>query len=193
MITCRVATFLKGKKLQMSNEITSAPETYTADQLYVREDDGHRYELVNGVLNMMSPAGSEHGWIANNLSLFLSIHVREKGIGRVYAAETGFLISRDPDTVRAADACFVSHESLATVEPSKAYLPLAPDLVIEVVSPSDSSSDVESKAELWLECGSQLVLVADPATQTIRVYENKSEIHVYHTLSKLDAVGRRRV
>lgn len=165
----------------MSNETKPVPQTYTADQLYVREDDGQRYELVNGVLSMMSPAGSEHGWIAGNIYHYLSVHVREKNIGRVYAAETGFLISRDPDTVRAPDACFVSYERLATVEPSKAYLALAPDLVVEVVSPSDSSSDVESKVKLWLESGSQLVLVADPATKTIRVYENKSEIRVYHT------------
>lgn len=163
----------------MSNETETVSKAYTAAQLFEREGDGQRCELVKGVLSMMSPAGSEHGWIAGNIYHYLSVHVRKNKIGRVYAAETGFLISRDPDTVRAPDACFVSHERLATVEPSKAYLALAPDLVVEVVSPNDSSSDVESKAQLWLESGSQLVLVADPATQTIRVYENKSRIRVY--------------
>ena len=57
---------------------------------------------------------------------------------------------------------------------------------MEVTSPNDRFSDVESKAELWLESGSQLVLVADPATKTIRVYENKSEIRVYHAGEQID-------
>jgi len=175
----------------MSTEIEnvnsdSAPRLYTADELYVREDDGNRCELVNGAIIMMSPAGSEHGWIANRISTRLSVHVEEHNLGRSYAAETGFVISQNPDTVRAPDACFVSHDRLASAQPSKGYLALAPDLVVEVVSPSDRFSDVESKAELWLSSGSQIVIVADPKTQTIRVYKNKSEIRIYHNGEQVD-------
>lgn len=126
----------------------------------------------------MSPAGNEHGWIAGRIFVRLATHVESHDLGRAYAAETGFKISESPDTVRAPDACFVSHKQLDTVENTRSFLPLAPDLVVEVVSPNDTSTDVEAKAEQWLESGSKVVLVADPKNETVRVYRNKAEIQV---------------
>ena len=117
----------------------------SADQLHALPDDGNRYELIRGDLIMMSPAGSEHGWIAGRIFVRLATHVEDLDLGRAYAAETGFKISESPDTVRAPDACFVSHERLSTVEDTQSYLPLAPDLVVEVVSSNDSSSDWRRK------------------------------------------------
>ena len=159
---------------QTKTEITSAA------QLYLMPNDGHRRELVKGVLFVMSPAGSEHGRIASRILTRLSTHVEANNLGETFAAETGFLIETNPDTVRARDAAFVSHEKLSTVDDTSAYLPLAPDLVVEVLSPSDSSSEVESKVEQWLNAGSLVVLVADPKNETIRVYRSKSEIQVLH-------------
>jgi Uma2 family endonuclease len=153
----------------------------SADQLYELPDDGNRYELIKGDLIMMSPAGSEHGWIAGRIFVRLATHVENLDLGRAYAAETGFKISESPDTVRAPDACFVSHERLNTVVETRSYLPLAPDLVVEVVSPNDTSTDVEAKAEQWLEAGSRVVLVADPGNQTLRVYKSKAQIEVFHS------------
>jgi len=108
-------------------------------------------------------------------------HVEASRLGRVYAAETGFLIEVDPDTVRAPDAAFVSHERLESALPSTSYLQVAPDLVVEVVSPSDTSTEVEAKAEQWLDAGSRIVLVADPKNQTLRVYRSKAQIEVLHS------------
>ena len=150
----------------------------TAEQLFVMADVGHRYELINGVLKMMSPAGSEHGQVADRISRRLGNHVESKNLGATYAAETGFLIGTSPDTVRAPDAAFVSHSRLKSVEPTSGYLPLAPDLVVEVVSPSDSFSDVEAKAEQWLNAGSSVVIVADPSNLTLRVYENATQVGI---------------
>ena len=129
---------------------------------------------------MMSPAGSEHGRIASRILIRLGSYVEANDLGETFAAETGFLIEEDPDTVRALDAAFVSHKKLNETDQSSAYLPLSPDLVVEVVSPNDSSSDVEAKAEQWLSAGSQIVLVADPKNETFRVYRSKSEIQVLH-------------
>ena len=157
---------------QTKNEIT------TAEQLSAMADDGHRYELINGVLRMMSPAGSEHGQVADRISRRLGNHVESKNLGATYAAETGFLIRTSPDTVRAPDAAFVSHSRLKSVEPTRGYLPLAPDLVVEVVSPSDSFSDVEAKAEQWLNAGTSVVIVADSSNQTLRVYENATQVRI---------------
>ena len=160
---------------QTKNEIT------TAEQLFRAPDCGNRLELVRGVLIVMSPAGSEHGWIAARILTQMANHVEASRLGRVYAAETGFLIEVNPDTVRAPDAAFVSHERLESAPPSSSYLQVAPDLVVEVVSPNDTSTEVESKAEQWLEAGSSIVLVADPTNQTLRVYRSKSQIEVLHS------------
>ena len=167
-----LANWLRNMIIRPENSIT------TAGQLLAMPDDGNRYELNQGVLVMMSPAGSEHGSVAGNLFGELFNHVRSLNLGRTYAADTGFRISSSPDTVRAPDAAFVSHERLATIEPTDGYLPLAPDLVVEVVSPNDSSSAVESKAKQWLDAGTKIVLVADPANQSLRVYRDKSQIQV---------------
>ncbi|MEM7784802.1 MAG: Uma2 family endonuclease, partial [Planctomycetota bacterium] len=102
----------------------------SADQLYAMADDGHRYELIEGVLKMMSRSGSEHGWIAGRLFVRLATYVENYDLGRTYAAETGFKISESPDTVGASVACFVSHERWGTVNKTDSYLPLAPELVI---------------------------------------------------------------
>ncbi len=164
---------------QTNSEITSA------EQLFRSSDDGSRFELVRGVLIVMSPAGSEHGWIASRILIRLGTHVEANDLGKTFAAETGFLIEVNPDTVRAPDAAFVSHERLGTAPPSTSYLQVAPDLVAEVVSPNDSSTDVEAKAEQWLEAGSRIVLVADPKNQTLRVYKSKSQIEVLHSGDEL--------
>ncbi len=160
---------------QTKNEIT------TAEQLFQAPDIGNRLELVRGVLIVMSPAGAEHGWIASRILIRLGTHVEASDLGKTFAAETGFLIEVNPDTVRAPDASFVSHKKLSAAPPSSSYLQVAPDLVVEVVSPNDTSTDVEAKAEQWLEAGSRIVLVADPRNQTLRVYKNKAQIEVLHS------------
>ena len=72
----------------------------TAEELLRKPDDGFRYELVRGELRKMAPAGSEHGYVTLRIASRLEQHVDANGLGRVYAAETGFRISSNPDTVR---------------------------------------------------------------------------------------------
>jgi Uma2 family endonuclease len=151
-------------------------EITTAEKLFSMPNDGNRYELIDGVLNMMSPAGSEHGRIAGRIFSRLAVHVEQYDLGVTYAAETGFRISTSPDTVRAPDAAFVSHERLASVEPTRGYLQLAPDLVVEVISPNDRFSEVESKAANWLRAGTEIVLVADPENRVLKVYTKDADI-----------------
>ncbi len=151
----------------------------TADDLLAMPDDGKRYELVHGDLRMMSPAGGRHGRIAMKLARRLGDFVEERGLGVTYAAETGFLLQQNPDTVRAPDVAFVSHVKLGELADHPGFLPLAPDLVAEVVSPNDSSSEVEEKALNWLAAGVTIVLVVDPQTKTIRDYRSAHEIRVY--------------
>lgn len=161
--------------------------TVTAEQMFVMPDDGNRYELIRGELRMMSPAGGRHGRVAHNLGLILGNHVRRENLGVVYAAETGFLLERDPDTVRAPDAAFVSQAKSRTIDADAGYLPLAPDLACEVISPSDTFSKVEEKASDWLAAGTQLVLLVDPETRKLHVYRAADKIVVLDEESTLDA------
>ena len=150
----------------------------TAEQLLAMPEDGKRYELIEGVLNVMSPAGGEHGQVAGRILRRLGNFVEEYDLGATFAAETGFRIHVSPDTVRAPDAAFVSHERLATIHSLRGFLPLSADLAVEVISPGDTFSEVEAKAAQWLDAGTKTVLVADPATITLRVYEAGADIRV---------------
>src|SRR5258708_28696073 len=97
-------------------------------------DDGFRYELVRGELIRRAPAGDEHGRVTMNLAGPLHVHVLTNNLGFVYAAETGFKIESNPDTVRAPDIAFVGAERLELTGTPLSYRECAPDLVVEVVS-----------------------------------------------------------
>ncbi|MDA0748345.1 MAG: Uma2 family endonuclease [bacterium] len=100
----------------------------------VRMGDIGRCELVEGEIIHMSPAGGRHGELANRMATLLSNYVWSKKLGKVYAAETGFYVRRNPDTVRAPDAMFVSNERVAQIGNPVKYLEVSPDLAVEVLS-----------------------------------------------------------
>lgn len=150
----------------------------TAEELLEKPEDGFRYELVKGEPRRMAPAGNVHGYIAANFLGPLQLHARDNGLGRVYAAETGFKLSSDPDTVRAPDVAFVSQARLDEVGEVPGYWPGAPDLAVEVVSPSDTHAEVTEKSLAWLEAGCRMVLAADPSQRTVTVYRSREDIRI---------------
>ena len=158
----------------------------TADILSQLPDDGNRYELVQGELRMMSPAGGRHGRIAVRLNKLLAIHVDDNELGDTFAAETGFRIAVDPDTVRAPDAAFVHRQKMDKLDDDIGFLPFAPDLAVEVVSPSDTFSAVEEKAFCWLDAGTVIVLVVVPDSQSVHVYRSRDSISVHQTIDTID-------
>jgi Uma2 family endonuclease len=131
-------------------------------------DDGHRYELVRGELRRMSPGGEEHGFVAMEIGSRLAVHVKAFGLGRVYAAETGFLVARAPDTVLAPDVAFV-RKSRAGKRGRRGWFRGPPDLAIEVRSPGDSLREVAAKARSWLAHGCPLVWTVDTPSRTVTV------------------------
>jgi Uma2 family endonuclease len=168
----------------------------TAEQLLRMPDDGQCHELVRGELRVTPPPGFEHGRVALTIGGLLFAHVRNTESGTVLAAETGFLLESDPDTVRAPDAAFISKERVEQVGTTTKYWPGAPDLAVEVVSPDDSFRKVQEKALAWLAAGSVAVLVIDPSERTATVYREQSDAHVYgldDTLDLGDAVPGFRV
>jgi len=152
----------------------------SAEDLLAMPDDGHRYELLQGELRMMSPAGGRHGRVALKLARRIGDFVELHRLGVTYAAETGFLLQRNPDTVRAPDVAYVSQQRLGRFADQPGYIPVAPDFVAEVVSPNDLASTVEAKALDWLAAGVIVVLVVDPQTRTIHDYRTAHEIRAYN-------------
>ncbi|HKO42856.1 MAG TPA: Uma2 family endonuclease [Pyrinomonadaceae bacterium] len=166
----------------MSTEV----QLMTADELLALPRGEFRYELVNGELKKMSPAGQKHGRITVRLTEPLSKHVRENQLGQVYAAETGFKLKSNPDTVRAADIAFIRRERLEMLGETESYWPGAPDLAVEVNSPSDTVLEVEKKVIEWLEFGSRLVWVISSKLNTVTVYRSLREIVVLTEADTLD-------
>ena len=131
---------------------------------------GKRTELVGGGLVVMAPAGGRHGQVAHTLALFIGVHVRNRNLGRVFAAETGFVLRRDPDTVRPPDVAFVAGGRLGAEETPAGFLELAPDLAVEVVSPGDAAGAIRDKVRDWLDAGTRLVWVVWPRTRSVDVH-----------------------
>jgi Uma2 family endonuclease len=159
----------------------------TADQLLAIPDDGRRYELMAGELRVMSPAGNEHGKIALKLAWRVAGFVEEHRLGETFAAETGFLIARNPDTVRAPNFAFITQQRIDDVGSVAGYWPGAPDLLAEVVSPGDSFSEVEAKTLGWLEAGTKVVWVVDPGQRHVTVYRSPADITVIESEGCLEA------
>ena len=158
----------------------------TANELVTVSAGGERCELVEGELIKIAPSGGLHGRVANNCAFVLTSFVGPTGLGVVFAAETGFLLARDPDTVRAPDAAFVSAGRLPRGETTSAFLELTPDLVVEVISPSDAASSVEMKIEGWLKAGTQLVWVVYPQSRSVVVYRASGDARVLSDADTLD-------
>jgi Uma2 family endonuclease len=156
--------------------MSTTPTLATADELFMLPDDGFRYELVKGELRRMPPTGSEHGVMAMNAALVIGRFVKAHSLGAVFAAETGFKIASDPDTVRAPDLAFIRRERIPEAGLPRGFWPGAPDLAVEVISPSDTYTEVEEKVNDWLDAGSRLVLVLNPRTRTVTVYRSPTEV-----------------
>ena len=134
----------------------------------------------------MPPAEGRHGSVAMRIGALLSTYVRAHSLGEVFAAETGFILRRDPDTVRAPDAAFVAKESLPAGELPIGYLEILPDLAVEVVSPSDSAREVREKVADWLRAGVPLLWAIDPATRSVTVYRSPDDFDLLSEDDSLD-------
>lgn len=149
----------------------------TADDLWQMPNDGFRYELVDGELKRMPPAGQEHGEQAMTFGVALGSFILMHKLGKVYAAETGYRI--DEHNVRAPDFSFISNERLQRIGTSPKFVRGAPDLAVEVVSPSDKKSDVREKVGWWLKVGTRLVFVVESKTKTVTAYYEDGRVVVF--------------
>jgi Uma2 family endonuclease len=139
----------------------------TAEDLLEMPDDGMLHELVNGELLTMTPAKAAHGKIGMAIAFRLAHYVDEHRLGATFTSDTGFVLSRNPDTVRTPDASFVRAERNRFEDE---FFPGAPDLAVEVISPNDRYTEVAEKVGEYLAAGSQMVVVVDPRTRTATVH-----------------------
>ena len=162
---------------------TTTTHLMTAEELFNLPDDSYRHELLKGELLTMSPPGPEHGFVIGNLSALLHLHVKTNNLGHLYVGDTGFKLEKNPDTVLAPDISFVVKERVGT--PSSFYYLGAPDLAVEVLSPSDRKGRVEGKTALWLELGARSVWNVNPRKRTVEVVHADGQRWLFHERDEL--------
>lgn len=149
----------------------------TAEELLNMPDDGMEHELVRGELTTMPPPGLQHEEIAAHLVLTFGPFVKAHGLGRVFGGP-GFIIERNPDTVRAPDFAFIAAGRLPSGEATAGYPQLAPDFLVEVVSPGDTAAEVQDKILQWLEAGVRMAVALYPKRHSIAVYRSATDIRL---------------
>ncbi len=147
----------------------TARELLTADDLLRLSSEGVRGELIRGALSETMPTGREHGQIVVKLVLRLGNFVEPRKLGILTASDSGVWLERDPDTVREPDVAFFSAEKVPPDERVTGYAEVAPDLVVEIVSPTDRLVAVNDKALMWLRYGVRLVWVVRPEERLVDV------------------------
>ena len=158
----------------------------TAEELFHMPDDGGRCELVRGEIIRLEPEGAEHGVVTARIGRLLDEYVEAHALGVSCGAETGFILQRDPDVVRAPDAAFVASGRIPETGVPVGYWPFAPDLAVEVVSPSDRLADVHAKIVDYLAAGTRLVWLVEPETRMVHVYRSVRQVDVLGTADDLD-------
>jgi Uma2 family endonuclease len=151
---------------------------YTAEEFWdycqLPENRDRHLELFEGEIREMTPAGGEHGEITFDFGLNVGNFVKQHNLGRVTAAETGYVLYKNPvpggkDTILAPDIGFVSINRAPQPFGGK-YVPMPPDLAVEVMSPNDSAEEIEEKVNLYLKYGVLMIWVLYPATKTIIIH-----------------------
>lgn len=150
--------------------VSAQPRLMTAEDVWELDDDGSTYELHRGELAKMPGAGFEASEIAINISSALHAFVRERGLGRVTGADGSYILARNPDILFVPDAAFIAEDRLPPPDQRQRFAEAIPNLVVEVISPSDRSSATTDKVLTYLEAGVELVWVVDPPRRIVTVW-----------------------
>ncbi len=135
-------------------------------------------ELVEGRIIKMSPTKMPHGKYEMRLVRYLGNFVEEHQLGEVSGGEVGIYTRRDPDTIRGADLLYISHARLADATPG-GFLDVAPELVVEILSPTDRWGEVRKKLREYFEIGVMVVLIVEPDEKVISLYRSPTEVEEF--------------
>ena len=162
----------------------TAAKVWTDEELMALPKDGYKRELLQGEL-IMSPAGSEHGMICVRLVVELEQYIRRHKLGALFDSSTGFRL--DPESCLSPDVAFVSKSRLAGLKrPPRGFFPGAPDLVIEVLSPSDTAERMHEKLFQYFAHGARLAWVINPAERNALVYRSPEADRLLRVTDTLD-------
>ena len=150
---------------------TAKNKLLTAEDLLRLHGQGVKGELIDGVLHRKVSAGKRHARIAGRVITHFNNFVMPRNLGQVGGTDGGVLVGRNPDSVREPDVYFVSAERLPLDDDSDGYLEIAPELVVEIVSPSDTQAEVAEKTQLWLNFGVLTVVEVYPRIRAIAVHQ----------------------
>lgn len=170
----------------VGHPMTRNAPVLTAEDLYTIPENGFRYELVRGVLRTMAFHDAEHGVVSLNIGCHLMFYARQHELGSTYAAGTGFHISSNPDSVLSPDVAFVAQDRVKTIIDRRKFVPFAPDLAVEVLSPEDNQNQAERRADDWLSAGSRAVTIVDPSNETVRIYLSSKKSVILNELDILE-------
>jgi Uma2 family endonuclease len=171
-----VATFIPSTQTIQAEGYTPDDELITGE-LFATMTELGRAELVNGKIYQMAPTAYTHAMVESRVSKLLSLHVDDKQLGYVMVGEGGMYTHREPDTVRAADVSFISHERLAQVT-SPSYLDVIPELIVEVLSPHDRWRDVTEKLEEYFTAGALQVWLVEPERRLVYLYTSSTQTSI---------------
>ncbi len=167
------------KSVTLTDPAETSPKNkplLTGEALVAADDLGSG-ELIEGVFIEMAPPGYWHGVIEFNIGGILREFVNKHNLGYVLGGEAGVYTARNPDTVRGMDVAFISHERMAQVQ-STSYLDVAPELIVEILSPGDRWHDVQDKLAEYFAINVQVVWVADPKRKQLHVYQTVTEVEI---------------
>ena len=159
-------------------------ELITAEALWQMGASGERYELSKGELVKMTPPGGTHGNVAVRLSTKLQVFVEENNLGQIMV-ESGYLLATNPDTVRGPDISFLAASKIPAEGLPDAYITGAPDLAVEIVSPSDTASIIQDKVQDYLTYGTRLVWVIYPQQKIVVAYHPDGTAQTLHKTDSL--------
>jgi Uma2 family endonuclease len=146
-----------------------------------------RRELVRGKVIETMPPGGEHGSVALAIGSLLRIWLIQNGLKGYVAVESGYFLARNPDTTRGPDVSYVRAERIPETGIPKGFWQLAPDLAIEVVSPSETADEVRDKVHDFLVAGTPLVWVVYPRTKEVTVHTPDGLARTYSVKDVLES------
>ncbi|MBA2452129.1 MAG: Uma2 family endonuclease [Chloroflexia bacterium] len=158
----------------------------TADDLWEMGEDARFCELIRGELICMSPASGRHGKIGIRITTLLDLYTSRTKLGDVFGTEAGFMLARDPDTLLAPDAAFVRADRVPPEDDQKGFLELVPNLVVEVLSPSERPGQITTKLLTYLNAGVQIVWLVDAENTSVTIHSAGETPHTLTTDDEID-------
>src|SRR5436190_3442347 len=153
----------------MTTAVATPPKLLTAEEYRLLPDDGQRKELRRGVVVVMNLPGFRHGEVCGNVYHYVDNFVRANKLGRTLTNDSGIITVRNPDTVRGADVSFYSYQRVPKGQSPVGYAGASPEIVFEVVSPTNTRREITEKTGEYLKAGVNVVCVVDPQHKTVNL------------------------